>query len=109
MILRGSNPRPLTIRELVPPLFLDRRSFIRTVVMGGLTITVGGIVIPMLEQARESFKGTDSTEVWRRYGTSSASNSPRRASTGETAGIQIIGKHYLSSLMRHKESSSPRV
>lgn len=34
------------IQELIPPLLQDRRSFIKTIVVGGLTLTVGGVVMP---------------------------------------------------------------
>ena len=41
------NREELTeIQELIPSLLQDRRSFIKTIVAGGLTLTVGGIVVP---------------------------------------------------------------
>ena len=41
-----SNATEWTVGEQVPPPLQGRRSFIKTMVIGGLGVTVGGIVIP---------------------------------------------------------------
>ena len=46
MDYKESNYTKLTVQNLFPPLLQDRRSFIKTMVIGGLTLTVGGIIVP---------------------------------------------------------------
>jgi carbon-monoxide dehydrogenase iron sulfur subunit len=42
---RSNTPR-LTLGEMLPPVLQDRRSFIKTLVVGGTALTVGAIVVP---------------------------------------------------------------
>jgi carbon-monoxide dehydrogenase iron sulfur subunit len=37
------NEPKLTVRELAPPVLQDRRSFLKTIALGGATMTVGGL------------------------------------------------------------------
>jgi carbon-monoxide dehydrogenase iron sulfur subunit len=43
---KEASSSEMTVRELFPMPLQDRRSFIRTMVIGGLTLTVGGLIIP---------------------------------------------------------------
>ena len=43
---KRTNSSKLTIRELAHPILQDRRSFIKTMMVGGVTVTIGGSLIP---------------------------------------------------------------
>ena len=52
-----STEPKLTLKELVPSPLQDRRAFIRTMAVGGLTVTFGGLIIPRLAAQTRGSRG----------------------------------------------------